>query len=68
MWQRKRRHDKDLRFGATCRSFAGNYGKLPLGTVAENPAGFAVCTAALALGVGGCVYCAYRSHRMRREG
>jgi hypothetical protein len=39
-----------------------------LGTVGENPAGFAVCTAVLALGVGGSVYCAYRSHRLQRDG
>jgi hypothetical protein len=34
-----------------------------LGTVAENPIGFAACSVALGLGVGGSIYCAYRSRR-----
>ena len=39
----------------------------PLGTIAENPVGFAVCTAVLALGVGGFIYSAYRSSRFQRQ-
>jgi hypothetical protein len=39
----------------------------PLGTIADNPAGSAACTAALVLGVSGFVYCAYRSSRFQRE-
>jgi hypothetical protein len=38
-----------------------------LGTIAENTAGFAVCTAVMALAVGGFVYCAYRCERLRRD-
>jgi hypothetical protein len=33
------------------------------GTVGENPAGFATCSMVLGLGVGGFIYCAYRSRR-----
>ena len=39
----------------------------PLGTIGENPAGFAACAAVLAFGVGGFVYCACRSSRFQRE-
>ena len=34
-----------------------------LGTRAENPVGFTACTAVLGLGVGGFIYCAYRSRQ-----
>jgi hypothetical protein len=39
-----------------------------LGTISENPVGFAVCAVVLAFGVGGFIYCAYRSHRLLRDG
>ena len=39
-----------------------------LGTISENPGGFAACSVILALGVGGFIYCAYRSHRASRDG
>jgi hypothetical protein len=38
------------------------------GTVTENPAGFAACSAVLGLGVGGFGYCAYRSRRPAGDG
>jgi hypothetical protein len=38
-----------------------------LGTIGENPLGFAACTTVLVLGVGGCVYFCYRSSRLQRE-
>lgn len=39
----------------------------PLGTIGQNPVGFAACTAVLVLSAGGCVYCCYRSSRFRRR-
>ena len=39
-----------------------------LGTIGETPIGFAACTLVLALGVGGSVYCCYRSWRLQRDG
>ncbi|HEY1860419.1 MAG TPA: hypothetical protein VGG61_08700 [Gemmataceae bacterium] len=33
-----------------------------LGTVAENPSGFAACSAVLGLSIAGFLYCVYRAH------
>jgi len=45
----------------------GHPSEWSLGTVADNPAGFAACSAVLALGVAGFVYSMYRgAYRARR--
>src|SRR5580704_8374578 len=35
-----------------------------LGTIAENPVGFVVCSVVLGLGLAGSMFCMYRSHRL----
>ena len=38
-----------------------------LGTIAENPVGFAACSVVLCLAFACSMFCAYRSHRLSRE-